>query len=280
MSRNEIIKYQYSSFLKNVLLQVSLKVCHVYVCLFESYPPILTITGCVNNFCYGEPYGFGSCTTDFTGQPAVCCQQADAAACLASFQKGLGGGTPDACSTIQAEVVYCDSAVAGFATMGATDQAKCLCYDQKGNYDPSYWDDSAASCYSSGSAAHPKIWALLTANDDLALGFCTKFAGPVSSVATTTAPADSASATPDVTSSNAAVASNSNGPASVQSTSSGALPGFSSIATIASATTASQAATTPATTTKTSKAAKVNVDRKMLVIGLRLLLPSLLMAML
>jgi hypothetical protein len=170
---------------------------------------------------------------------------------------------------------------------GRNDQAKCLCYDQKGNYDPDYWDDSAASCYSSGSAAHPKIWALLTANDDLALGFCTKFAGPASSAATTTAPADSASSTPDVTSSDAATASSSNGLASVQSTSSGALSSSSLVATITpatttpqAATTVSQAATTPAATTKTSKAAKANVDRKMLVVGLGLLLPSLLMVML
>ncbi|KAM0466737.1 hypothetical protein ACHAPV_000243 [Trichoderma viride] len=151
---------------------------------------------CVENFCQGEPYGFGSCTVDFTGMPTECCSQntvADIAQCMAEFQQQKGFGVfHDACLAVERYVASCEKAVSNFDSSSYKKQASCLCYDDKNKYDPDRWDDAVATCVSTGQSAHPTIWSALEKNSG-AIGLCTKFAD----AAATTGPAATSTATGD-----------------------------------------------------------------------------------
>ncbi|PNP46103.1 hypothetical protein TGAMA5MH_02138 [Trichoderma gamsii] len=153
---------------------------------------------CVKNFCQGEPYGFGSCTVDFTGIPTECCSQStvgDIAQCMAEFQQQNGFGVfHDACLAVERYVSSCEKAVSNFDSSSYKDQASCLCYDDNNNYDPDTWDNAVATCVSTGQSAHPTIWSALEKNSG-AIGLCTKFAdaaaatGPATTGPSTTGPA-------------------------------------------------------------------------------------------
>ncbi|KAL9480337.1 hypothetical protein ACSS6W_005123 [Trichoderma asperelloides] len=156
---------------------------------------------CVKNFCQGEPYGFGSCTVDFTGVPAECCSQStvgDVAQCMADFQQQNGYGVfHDACLAVGRYVANCEKAVSNFDGSSYKEQASCLCYDSNNNYDPDRWDNAVATCVSTGQSAHPTIWSALEKNSG-AIGLCTKFAdgaAATGSAATAPLPTDSASFT-------------------------------------------------------------------------------------
>lgn len=97
------------------------------------------------------PYGFGSCTSDFTGTLANCCDQSDPASCFASFQQSQGYG--DACLTIEYSSVAYSKANPGFDNASYQQQAECVCYDSSGNYTPDLWDDAAASLEASPPSA-------------------------------------------------------------------------------------------------------------------------------
>lgn len=153
---------------------------------------------CVKNFCQGQPYGFGSCTTDFTGVPAECCSQStvgDVAQCMADFQQQQGYGVfGDACLSVERYVSDCEKADSNFDSASFSEQASCLCYDDNNNYDPDTWDDAVATCVSTGESAHPTIWKALQRNTQV-IGLCTKYAGAAATTAAVTSgpiPTDSA----------------------------------------------------------------------------------------
>ncbi|KKP07169.1 hypothetical protein THAR02_00705 [Trichoderma harzianum] len=159
---------------------------------------------CVKNFCQGEPYGFGSCTADFTGVPAECCSQStvgDVAQCMADFQQQQGYGIfGDACLSVERYVTECENANSGFDNASFKQQAGCLCYDSNGNYAPDTWDNAVATCVSTGESAHPTIWSALQKNSQV-IGLCTKYAGaaaptgPATTGPATTGPATTGPAT-------------------------------------------------------------------------------------
>jgi hypothetical protein len=155
---------------------------------------LTTTQDCVNHFCNGLPQGFGSCAEDFP-KAGACCNQTNPASCLRDFQHDHEDEDHDgACATVRSALEKCES-VSGFATLAPTAQASCLCYNNIGNYIPSVWDSAAASCYASGSSAHPVLYSILTQSSSEALGFCTKFAGPATASAATTGTAATATET-------------------------------------------------------------------------------------
>ncbi|KAK1254730.1 hypothetical protein MKX08_008725 [Trichoderma sp. CBMAI-0020] len=142
---------------------------------------------CVKNFCQGEPYGFGSCTVDFTGMPTECCSQStvgEVAQCMAEFQQQNGFGVfHDACLAVERYVASCEKAISNFDSSSYKHQASCLCYDDNNNYDPDTWDNAVATCVSTGQSAHPSIWSALEKNSG-AIGLCTRFADAATGPAT------------------------------------------------------------------------------------------------
>ncbi|KAM0262132.1 hypothetical protein ACHAQJ_001874 [Trichoderma viride] len=230
---------------------------------------------CVRNFCQGEPYGFGSCTVDFTGVPTECCSQSsvgDVAQCMASFQQQHGYGVfSDACLAVERYVANCDKADSNFDSASYQQQASCLCYDDNNDYDPDTWDNAVATCVSTGQRAHPTIWSVLEKNPG-AIGLCTKFAGPAATSGPM--PTDSASfastgdASPATTVANTATPTETS-PAVTKTTSLGEQTSSPSTATGSSAAT---------TTTSSAAAAQVGemgyVRMKWVAVGLGLALPA------
>ncbi|EGR48272.1 uncharacterized protein TRIREDRAFT_107881 [Trichoderma reesei QM6a] len=251
-------------------------------CDFSS--PSLAPT-CVKNFCQGEPYGFGSCTADFTGIPAECCSQStvgDVAQCMANFQQQQGYGIfGDACLSVERFVTECENANSGFDTATFEQQASCLCYDSNNNYAPDAWDNAVATCVSTGESAHPTIWRALQRNSEV-VGLCTKFAGAAATTGPATTgpvPTDSArfTTTEDVSPETSAAdmaTPTETGSTAARSTDS------SDQTSVASSVTRSAAATT---TTSSSSAARIGqtsyIQLKWAAVGLGLVLPCFIMTL-
>ncbi|KAL6887537.1 hypothetical protein HDV57DRAFT_515059 [Trichoderma longibrachiatum] len=251
-------------------------------CDFSS--PSLAPT-CVKNFCQGEPYGFGSCTADFTGVPAECCSQStvgDVAQCMANFQQQQGYGIfGDACLSVERYVTECENANSGFDTATFEQQASCLCYDSNNNYAPDMWDDAVATCVSTGESAHPTIWRALQRNSEV-VGLCTRFAGAAATTGPATdgpIPTDSASLTATDDGSLGTTAADTATPTETGSRAAGTTAS-SDQTSAASSVTRSAAATT---TTSSSAAARMGqtsyIQMKWAVVGLGLVLPSFIMTL-
>ncbi|KAL6701525.1 hypothetical protein J3F84DRAFT_343092 [Trichoderma pleuroticola] len=252
-------------------------------CDFSS--PSLAPT-CVKNFCQGEPYGFGSCTADFTGVPAECCSQStigDVAQCMANFQQRQGYGVfGDACLSVGRYVTECENANSGFDNASFKQQARCLCYDSSGNYGPDTWDNAVATCVSTGERAHPTIWSALQKNSQV-IGLCTKFAGaaaPTGPATTGPIPTDTASVTPTGDASPGTTATDTASPTETGSTAAGTTGSSDQTPAPSSATSSSAAATIT-----TSRSAAVRVGEmsysqiKWAAVGLGLMLPAFMMTL-
>ncbi|PTB65846.1 hypothetical protein BBK36DRAFT_1202919 [Trichoderma citrinoviride] len=251
-------------------------------CDFSS--PSLAST-CVKNFCQGEPYGFGSCTADFTGVPAECCSQStvgDVAQCMANFQQQQGYGVfGDACLSVERFVTECENANSGFDTATFEQQASCLCYDSDNNYAPDTWDNAVATCVSTGESAHPTIWRALQRNSEV-VGLCTKFAGAAATTGSVTAgpvPTDSASFTatdnvsPETTAAGTATPTETGSTAAGTTDSSDQTPAGSSA-------TRSAAATTTTSSSAAARAVETSyIPLKWAAVGLGLMLPAFMMTL-
>ncbi|KAL7954058.1 hypothetical protein V8C34DRAFT_317603 [Trichoderma compactum] len=228
---------------------------------------------CVKNFCQGEPYGFGSCTADFTGAPAECCSQStvgDVAQCTADFQQQQGYGIfGDACLSVERYVTECENANSGFDNASFKQRAGCLCYDSSGNYAPDTWDNAVATCVSTGESAHPTIWSALQKNSQV-IGLSTT--GPI--------PKDTASFTPTGDASPGTTAAGTASPTETGSTPAGTTGSSDQTPAPSSATSSSAAATTT-----TSRSAAVRVGEmsysqiKWAAVSLGLMLPAFMMTL-
>ncbi|KAF3056845.1 hypothetical protein V8C40DRAFT_229492 [Trichoderma camerunense] len=242
---------------------------------------------CVKNFCQGEPYGFGSCTADFTGVPAECCSQStvgDVAQCMADFQQQQGYGIfGDACLSVERYVTECENANSGFDNASFKQQAGCLCYDSNGNYSPDTWDNAVATCVSTGQSAHPTIWSALQKNSQV-IGLCTKFAGaaaPTGPATTGPIPTDTtASSTTTGEAPPGTTAADTASPTETGSTPAGTTGSSNQTPAPSSATSSSAAATTT-----TSRSAAVRVGEmsysqiKWAAVGFGLMLPAFMMTL-
>ncbi|KAK0762836.1 hypothetical protein N5P37_004358 [Trichoderma harzianum] len=232
---------------------------------------------CVKNFCQGEPYGFGSCTADFTGVPAECCSQStvgDVAQCMADFQQQQGYGIfGDACLSVERYVTECENANSEF------DNAS---FKQQAGYT---WDNAVATCVSTGESAHPTIWSALQKNSQV-IGLCTKFAGaaaPTGPATTGPIPTDTASFASTGDASPGTTAADTASPTETGSTPAGTTG--SSDQTPAPSSATSAASSSAAATTTTSRSAAVRVGEmsysqiKLAAVGLGLMLPAFLMTL-
>ncbi|KAH8900798.1 hypothetical protein GQ53DRAFT_757765 [Thozetella sp. PMI_491] len=134
---------------------------------------------CVQQFCLGKPYGFGSCVEFFHGEPSTCCSEPNTssiASCMATWQAAQGyGASRDPCLLARDYVQECELIEPGFSSQTRAQQAQCLCFDANNTYIPDVWDSAVASCVSTGEKAHPTIWSSLKSAS--VEGLCTKFAG-------------------------------------------------------------------------------------------------------
>ncbi|PKK52986.1 hypothetical protein CI102_2721 [Trichoderma harzianum] len=235
---------------------------------------------CVKNFCQGEPYGFGSCTADFTGVPAECCSQStvgDVAQCMADFQQQQGYGIfGDACLSVERYVTECENANSELGVFAMT---------ANGNYAPDTWDNAVATCVSTGESAHPTIWSALQKNSQV-IGLCTKFAGaaaPTGPATTGPIPTDTASFASTGDASPGTTAADTASPTETGSTPAGTTG--SSDQTPAPSSATSAASSSAAATTTTSRSAAVRVGEmsysqiKLAAVGLGLMLPAFLMTL-
>ncbi|RFU74803.1 hypothetical protein TARUN_7427 [Trichoderma arundinaceum] len=235
---------------------------------------------CVKSWCQGEPYGFGSCTTDFTGVPAECCSQStvgDVAQCMANFQKQQGYGIfGDACLAVERYVTNCQNADSDFRSEPLKKQADCLCYDDKNNYDPDKWDNAVATCVSTGESAHPTIWSALQRNSEV-IGMCTKFAGAAAT--TGPVPTDSASLTATGDASPGTTAVDTATPTETGSTVARTTGSGEQTSPPSTATRSSAAATTTSSSAATRPGEMNYAQMKWAAVGLGVVLPAFIMTL-
>jgi hypothetical protein len=127
-----------------------------------------------------------------------CCGHNSPQSCL------VAANLQDPCINMENSVILCT----------ATADADCLCYDSAGNYNPSSFDNMVQSCSQFASSASPNLMSLLTGPGGSLMGYCTDFAGPNTSPATTSSGSSAA-----VTSNPSTTAAQTGGLSSVASTS-------------------------------------------------------------
>jgi hypothetical protein len=149
---------------------------------------------CVNEFCQGGPYGWGSCVESGPdqyipppGPYSQCCASADPGICLAKIQ-GQGNNAAETmtgdCGKISSTLSSCVSAMGtAYAAGSPSSRAKCLCFDDAGNYAGDDWDSAEAMCYKTGRTEYPNLW---TAVSQDGTSWCSR---KVAAVATTEATA-------------------------------------------------------------------------------------------
>ena len=78
-----------------------------------------------------------------------------------------GAGGREACSLINSVLNACTSLTPGFASLQATDQAKCLCYSNTSIWAPTIFDSAVVTCCGFAATAETSIYGVVSRLDSI-----------------------------------------------------------------------------------------------------------------